>query len=419
LITMQEPLLKSNTVVIKNTMKLLLFIMAPLYILSILRLIQHGWQPVMFFHTFVFLGILIFNFWQKSFSTNIQSNAIIACFILLGMGAILHNNAIVFGSSMYLIALIFTILFHSLRSVITLTFLLFLSKIFFLFHLNINISLQTIFLVITWPVLCVFAIYVVHHMRSTLEKTIEELDFAKNEAQKAIEAKSLFLATISHEIRTPLNGIILGVDLLDEGHLIQEDRANLEIVKNCSGNLLSLLNDVLDFSKVDAGKLSIDIAPVNLIEVASQSLDQFRNTNDLITAKLIIDEVFPEFVLTDLVRIRQIILNLLSNAFKFTKKGNVSLMLKAKQQEDQYYLIEIIVKDTGIGIDQENIPLLFQDFQQLDASITREFGGTGLGLWITKKLVTLLSGEISVDSKLGQGSTFTCRFHMQSSMKLS
>jgi len=159
LITMQEPLLKSNTVVIKNTMKLLLFIMAPLYILSILRLIQHGWQPVMFFHTFVFLGILIFNFWQKSFSTNIQSNAIIACFILLGMGAILHNNAIVFGSSMYLIALIFTILFHSLRSVITLTFLLFLSKIFFLFHLNINISLQTIFLVITWPVLCVFAIY--------------------------------------------------------------------------------------------------------------------------------------------------------------------------------------------------------------------------------------------------------------------
>ena len=326
-----------------------------------------------------------------------------------------HNGSIIFGSSFYLIALIFTMLFHSTREVITLAVLIFIIEFSFVFSTREVISIQDYLFLISLPVLSVFAVYVVNHMRSTLHQTIEQLKLAKDEAQQAALAKSQFLAVMSHEIRTPLNGIILGADLLRGKTVSSEDTEHINVIKKSSETLLGIVNDILDFSKIDAGKVEVKKQPVDLSQLCRQTLDMFKCNEHDNEMDFLVDENFPNYVLTDFIKIRQIVLNLLGNAFKFTEEGLVSLSLSCKEVGLGNDEVEVClsVSDTGIGIDSKNLSSLFQDFHQVNSSITREYGGTGLGLWITKKLVHLLDGDINVKSELGEGTCFECKFIMK------
>ncbi len=410
-----EVIQTSNVKVVTAMMRLLFIIVIPLFIISILRFIQSGWLPVMYLHTFLILCITTFNFYGSKIDIRIQENFMILCFVLLGIGAMIHNGSIIFGSSFYLIALIFTMLFHSAKEVITLAVLIFILEFSFVLSTREVISIQDYLFLISLPVLSVFAVYVVNHMRSTLHQTIEQLNLAKNDAQQAAMAKSQFLAVMSHEIRTPLNGIILGADLLSGKASTSEDNEHIKVIKKSSETLLGIVNDILDFSKIDAGKVEVKKQPVDLSQLCQQTLDMFKiNENDN-EIDFSIEENFPKYVFTDLVKIRQVILNLLGNAFKFTEEGMVSLSLKSSSLDNKSDEIEVClsISDTGIGIDSENLSSLFQDFHQVNSSITREYGGTGLGLWITKKLVHLLGGKISVKSELGEGTCFECKFIMK------
>tara|TARA_R110000868_G_scaffold80095_6_gene227821 strand:+ start:7259 stop:8833 length:1575 start_codon:yes stop_codon:yes gene_type:complete len=369
----------------------------------------------MYLHTFIIICVGIFNFYGAKINIRIQENFMILCFLLLGFGAMIHNGSIIFGSSFYLIALIFTMLFYSTKEVISLAVLIFISELTFVLSTREVINIQDYLFLVSLPVLSVFAVYVVNHMRSTLHQVIEQLSVAKLEAQNAAMAKSQFLAVMSHEIRTPLNGIILGTDLLSGKAIDDEDRQHIKVIRRSSEALLGIVNDILDFSKIDAGKVEIKNQPVDLRELCKQTLDIFKYNNHDIEIEFIVNENFPAQLVTDSIKVRQIVLNLLGNAFKFTKEGKISLELYSetpKVGEDDVQ-VHLIIKDTGIGIDKKNIPLLFHDFQQVDSTITREFGGTGLGLWITKKLVQLLSGTIDVESELGVGTTFQCIFKMR------
>lgn len=409
----QELIYESNVKIVKTMMRLLFIIVLPLFVISMLRFFQNGWLPVMYLHIFLVICVSIFNFWGAKISVRLQENFMILCFILLGIGATVHNGSIIYGSSFYLIAFLFTILFYSTKEVIIIALLIFFSELIFVNLTRTTIFIQDYLFLISLPVLSVFAVYIINHMRSNLLLTIEQLNLAKLEAQKATMAKSQFLAVMSHEIRTPLNGIILGSDLLNQSNLDEKEKHNIEIIKNSSETLLGIVNDILDFSKIDAGKLEPEYKPVDLNKISRKTLDLFRYKNDAIEIEYFIENNFPQYVITDTVKIRQIILNLLGNAFKFTKTGKVTLSLSFKSLVSDDAQITITISDTGIGIDEKNLSLLFQDFQQLDSSITREFGGTGLGLWITKKLVALLAGTIDVKSELGKGTVFTCRFNMK------
>lgn len=409
----QELIYESNVRIVRTMMKLLFIAIVPLFILSLLRFFQQGWLPVMYLHLFLVSSTTIFYFWGARISIDLQKNFMILCFVLIGAGTMMNTQSIIYGSSFFLIAYLFTILFYSTKEVIALALFILFSQFLFVKLTRENILIQDYLFLITLPVLGIFAVYIINHMRNNLLEAIQQLNLAKLEAQRATMVKSQLLAVMSHEIRTPLNGIILGTDLINQSSLEKREKENIEIIKNCSETLLGIVNDILDFSKIDAGKVVPEYEPVDLSKISRKTLELFKYKNNAIGTKFLIEDNFPPYVITDSVKIRQIILNLLSNAFKFTKEGKVTLSLGFKKRDEDNVQVTISVSDTGIGIKKKNLSLLFQDFQQIDSSITREFGGTGLGLWITKKLVTLLSGTIDVKSELDKGTVFTCVFDMK------
>ena len=240
------------------------------------------------------------------------------------------------------------------------------------------------------------------------KKTEIKLIKTKEEAEAATFSKSLFLAKMSHEIRTPMNGIIGTIDILKDTILTGEQKDFLDIIDVSANNLLSIINDILDISKIEAGKVELENKNFNLYIIVDEiiKLLSFKaSEKSLIIHKNISQEV-PEFVIGDFVRLKQIIINLMNNAIKFTKKGSITLEIeKTKQVNNKIHLLFRII-DTGTGISEEGQKRLFQEFSQADISITRKYGGTGLGLIISKKLSKLMDGEIGVESKIGTGSTF-------------
>ena len=235
-----------------------------------------------------------------------------------------------------------------------------------------------------------------------------ELVDANVRVTQAARAKEAFLATMSHEIRTPLNGVIGMTNLLADTALNDEQRDHLRLIHASGDTLLRLIDDVLDFSKIESGHMTLESVPVEVVMVAEEALELVADKARAKDLALLfdMDDNVPFYLQGDATRLRQILLNLLANAIKFTAAGKIKLTLSARHTPDAAIILEGRVSDTGIGIPADRIDKLFQPFTQVDASTTRKYGGTGLGLAICRRLTQLMGGDIRVESVEGKGSVF-------------
>lgn len=254
----------------------------------------------------------------------------------------------------------------------------------------------------------------------SLEKKVadrtKELEEARNQALLASETKSEFIANVSHEIRTPMNGVMGMLHLLTKDSLTSKQLHHVEMAKLSAKNLTHLINDILDMSKIEAGMLDIHDSEFNLVQMLSDVSSSLavRAYNKKLEFIVDITEVNHETVIGDALRINQIITNLVGNALKFTEQGEISIRAETEQQDDSAILLRCSVQDTGKGIANDKLSHLFESFTQEDSSITKNFGGTGLGLTISRQLAHLMGGNIGVTSNLGKGSKFTFEVLMKS-----
>ncbi len=248
----------------------------------------------------------------------------------------------------------------------------------------------------------------------------KQMKKAKEAAEAANRTKSEFLANISHELRTPMNGVIgmTAIALYDD--LPQETRKCLETVRSCADSLLQLINDLLDFSTIEAGKVELESLEFLLRDLTDQLCKPFEYEAVAKGIKLRwhVERTVPDLLIGDPGRLRQLLTNLLGNAVKFTVHGEVSLDVSCIQHSPEHATLQFLVRDTGIGIPHEKQQMIFRPFTQADGSVTRRYGGTGLGLTICARIVEMMGGRIGVESEPGAGSVFhfTARFELQSQL---
>ena len=246
----------------------------------------------------------------------------------------------------------------------------------------------------------------VNHLDELLIKKTKEIE---STSQEVIKLKDEFLANMSHEIRSPMNGIIGMIDLLkDNDDLNNEQKSYVNTIHSSSHHLLGILNDILDLSKLESGKMTVHSSPMNIVKSTKKLVDLFRSNSEEkgIELKFEYDSTIPEYIISDKVKIIQVITNLINNAVKFTNKGEILVKLTTINISTSLKKLKIEIIDSGIGISATNIEKVFSQFQQMDQSNTKTVKGTGLGLSISKNIVELLGGEIGLESELGKGSNF-------------
>ena len=247
------------------------------------------------------------------------------------------------------------------------------------------------------------------------KKLEEEYKVALEKAQEASKARSLFLSTMSHEIRTPMNGVIGIINLLLIEKPNPEQLENLKALKYSADNLLFLLNDILDFSKIDAGKMDLETSAIDLLELVQNNMKAFigKANEKGIRLQLKSSNDLPIGILGDPLRINQILSNLISNAIKFTNTGSVVVSLQKQSLIEDEVEILFSIADTGIGIEEQHLNFIFDEFTQASSETTRKYGGTGLGLAITKRLIEIMGGQLAVKSEIGKGSTFWFKLNLK------
>ena len=245
-------------------------------------------------------------------------------------------------------------------------------------------------------------------LEKRIQERTEQLEQAMRSAQAANQAKSDFLANVSHELRTPLNGVLGMLDIVLDHQLSPELVEEIRTAQRCAQSLLGLLNDILDLSKIEAGRMSLEKVPFQLHAMVEDCIKshQPRAAQHAVELSLEISPEVPKHILGDPLRVRQIISNLVDNAVKFTEHGTVQVKMNGARVTDGEYMLQFIVRDTGVGIPADKLLSIFDKFTQADGSVSRKYGGTGLGLAITRKLVDLHQGDIHVESELGRGTTF-------------
>lgn len=258
----------------------------------------------------------------------------------------------------------------------------------------------------------------INDMSETMNRLIEDLVKSKEDAERANMAKSTFLANMTHEIRTPINGMLgmIQLSLLEE--VSGTVRGYLEISKTSGNSLMTIVNDILDFSKLEVNKMTIVKTPMDVVKLMEENRQMFEPEAKAkkLDFKVAVDKKLPITIYGDSIRIRQVLSNLLSNAFKFTHEGAIKLGIELLEQRDRYISIRFSIIDSGIGISKENAKKLFQRFNQLDHSSTKVYGGTGLGLAISQSLVELMGGQIKYRPVEGGGSSFSFDLDVEYSM---
>ena len=251
-------------------------------------------------------------------------------------------------------------------------------------------------------------IYAVAHDISDRKHAEQELKEAKELAEQGAMAKTTFLASMSHEIRTPLNAVLGLANLLLDTPLNQQQQEYVNTVHNSGKSLLAIINEILDFSKFEAGKLELEEHPFILSEFIQATVELIENEarQKHLDLSWRVDEGTPSAFTGDVTRLRQVLVNLLSNAVKFTEQGSVTIQVNGSEVDSDQFELHFQISDSGIGIPADKTSQLFEAFAQVDASVTRKYGGTGLGLAISRQLVELMGGRIWAESEPGRGSTF-------------
>ena len=248
------------------------------------------------------------------------------------------------------------------------------------------------------------------------QRILEESINAKEAAERANASKSQFLANMSHELRTPLNGIIgLAEVLIDHDNLTSVQKSHVSLIKNSGWHLVELINDILDLARMDSGREELSRDSFNLYRLISDTVDLLEPKAKLQGIKMLVDyqKDMPQEYIGDARRIRQIVTNLVANAVKFTHEGQVNISATYRHKKKESLDAILSISDTGIGIPKESIKRLGKPFYQVDGTVTRRFGGSGLGLSISKKIAELMGGYIEIESEVGKGSTFTCHLPLE------